>query len=51
MLKYKLERLARECALKNNWCYGLSVFDGYWYVGTWEQLEAIGAIRNIFKNK
>jgi hypothetical protein len=45
MYKYKSKALAREKADDLNLYYGTSVFDGYYYVGTQEQLTKIGVYR------
>jgi len=44
MFKANTEETARELAREHNLSHGFSVFDGKWYVGTTEQLAAIGCI-------
>ena len=44
MYKYKSKSLAYEKAVELKLSYGMSVFDGCFYVGTVEQLNKIGVI-------
>ena len=44
MSKCKFSALARELAGERGLWYGMSIFDGYYYVGTVAQLERIGCI-------
>ena len=44
MYKYKSKILAYEKAVELKLSYGMSVFDGCFYVGTVEQLNKIGVI-------
>lgn len=36
------EKLARSIAFSEGLSYGMSALDGFWYVGTWQQLNNIG---------
>lgn len=45
MYKCRTEETAHAIAAENKLSYGMSVFDGAWYVGTVAQLEGVGAIR------
>jgi hypothetical protein len=42
MMKFNLEKYAKEHAFKNNLYYGFSVFSISWYVGTKCELKQIG---------
>jgi hypothetical protein len=44
MWKFKSERLARERAFETGLLYGLCVLNGFWYVGTAEQLAKIACL-------
>ena len=45
MTKVKTEAQAKKIAETKGLCWGLSVFDGWFYVGTPTQLSRIGAIK------
>lgn len=44
MKKFNLEKDAKEEAQKNRLCYGWSIYSPGWYVGTRQQLQAIGVL-------
>lgn len=44
MMRVGSEATARAFALERRACFGWSVFGGAWYVGTAEQLRAIGVL-------
>ena len=44
MYKTKNEQTAIELAIENNYTYGVSIFDGQYYVGTKEELTRIGVV-------
>ena len=44
MIRTKTETLALKCALERGEHYGFSTFSEGWFVGTREQLAAIGVV-------
>jgi hypothetical protein len=44
MYRCRIEKVAREIATEKSASYGMSVFDGAWYVGTAEELRKIGVV-------
>jgi len=45
MSRVRTETVARQIAAERGVSYGLSVFDGWYYVGTLKELAAVGAVR------